>query len=77
MPNHALERGREPFGEIDPVEGAAQSYLHQTDGNPSAALRLAVWDVLALHHLPTLIAEGVTWGYLRKAKSELVASEPG
>jgi hypothetical protein len=77
MPNHALERGQEPFAEIDHIKDVGRSYLDQTDGNPSAALRLAACDVLVLNDLPPLIAEGVNWGFLRRAKAELVASKPG
>jgi len=74
---HALERGRDPFAETNPIEHAAQSYLEQTDGNPSAALRLAIADVLTLNHLAAEVSDGVAWGFLRKSRSEVFAFEAG
>jgi hypothetical protein len=59
---------------IDSVEDAAQAYLHHTDGNPSEALRLAVADVVTLNHLAVLVGEGVSWGFLRRARADLIPS---
>lgn len=73
MADGACERGGSPRVGLDPIEDAAQAYLEGSDGNPSAALRAAVADVVTLNHLAVLMGEGVSWGFLRKPKAAMFA----
>ena len=76
MRGDAMDQGHgqvwSPEATRDPVEDAAESYLQVADGNPSAALRMAVADVVTLNHLAVLVGEGASWGFLRRRRDDML-----
>lgn len=72
MQNHAQERGGSPIADTDPEGWIVESYLIASRGDLEEALRTAARDVVKLNHLAATLGEGVSWGFLRQRRDDVL-----